>query len=94
MPRASNSRKSQALIDFGPSSYLFMPFGQKRISTVESKVSGSGKVTSRPEYHGYQGTLILRLRWPKENRVAVTGTTESVSPLQQIVKQKINSKSQ
>lgn len=34
-----------------------------------------------PEYQGYQGVFTGRLRWLRENRVAVTGTTESVSPL-------------
>jgi hypothetical protein len=38
--------------------------------------------TCLPEYHGYQGTLTFKRRWPIENLVAVTGTTESVSPLQ------------
>jgi len=36
-------------------------------------------------YQGYQRVFTGRLRWLRENRVAVTGTTESVSPLHMIV---------
>lgn len=33
------------------------------------------------KYHGYHGVLTGRLRWLSDILVAVTGTTESVSPL-------------
>lgn len=64
---------------------IFVLLRQKTIvSCYHAKCSVlriSSRLTCRPEYHGYQGIFTFRWRWPIENLVAVTGTTESVSPL-------------
>lgn len=61
--------------------YIYLQF-YTNVRQLKFFLFCSYKITCLPKYHGYQGILIFNLKWLMANLVAVTGTTESMSPLQ------------